>query len=254
MPVIPVTRPSQQLRQFTVSQTAESTRSRFFSNDQLASTPSDSCSEPLFRAEIGNRWRKEPVDHSDPNGDYVEVPHPYDPARMKPPKDMSREGRVNPKGILCLYLADERNTAMAETRPWLGSYVSSGEFKTTRPQRIMSLPEPKLALSMYVASLFGGSLPDAASREGAVWGEISYAFSEPVTASDHQADYAATQILAETFRSIDCDGIRYKSRLGKGYSIALFDLESAILVGCGIFQTRELLFAFSLAGNPYYVS
>jgi hypothetical protein len=106
---------------------------------------------------------------------------------------------------------------------------------------------------MHAASLFGVPPPDAESRERAVWGEISYAFSEPVTASDEKADYAATQILAEAFRSIGCDGIRYKSRLGQGNSIALFDLESADLMECGVFQTRELLFAFSLAGNPYHI-
>jgi hypothetical protein len=56
---------------------------------------------------------------------------------MKPPNNMAREGRVNPKGIPCLYLADERNTAMAETRPWLGSYISLGEFKTVRGLRVI---------------------------------------------------------------------------------------------------------------------
>jgi RES domain len=106
---------------------------------------------------------------------------------------------------------------------------------------------------MHVASLFGAPPPDAESRERAVWGAISYAFSEPVTTSDDRADYAATQILAESFRRMGCDGIRYKSRLGHGYLIALFDLESANLVECGVFQTRELTFAFSIAGNPYYV-
>ena len=141
---------------------------------------------------------------------------------------------------------------MAETRPSLGSYISVGEFETIKALRIISLPEPKLSLA-HIASLFGAPQPDASEREEAVWGEISYAFSEPVTASDDKADYAATQILAESFRKMCCDGIRYKSRLGKGNSIALFDLESAKLVECGVFQTRGVAFDFSLAGNPYYL-
>jgi hypothetical protein len=206
----------------------------------------------LYRAQLGNTWSKELVDPDDPDGEYVNMPRPYCSSRMKPQKDMAREGRVNPKGIPCLYLADEPNTAMAETRPWLASHVSLGEFKTIKGLRIINLPEPKLSLA-HVAALFGAPPPDTASREKAVWGEISYAFSEPVTASDHKADYAATQILAETFRNIGCDGIRYKSRLANGSSVALFDLESANLMECGIFQTRELNFTFTLAGNPYYV-
>src|SRR5580698_9829708 len=48
MPVDPIPRPSQQLRQFTVSLTAESTRFSSPSEIQLASTPSYSCAEPNF--------------------------------------------------------------------------------------------------------------------------------------------------------------------------------------------------------------
>jgi hypothetical protein len=46
MPVDPIPRPSQQLRQFTVSLTAESTRFSSPSEIQLVSTPSYSCAEP----------------------------------------------------------------------------------------------------------------------------------------------------------------------------------------------------------------
>jgi hypothetical protein len=190
---------------------------------------------------------------NDPGGDYFDVPGAFSPSRMKPPKGAAREGRVNPKGIPCLYLADEPTTAMSETRPWLGSYVSLAEFKILKPLRIMSLPVPQSSISLTAAVLFGAPKPDAATREQAVWGEVAYAFSEPVIPSDDKAEYAPTQILAEAFRRTGCDGIRYKSRLGTGYSFVLFDLDQAVLINCGVFETKAVTFEFHQAGNPYFL-
>jgi hypothetical protein len=203
----------------------------------------------LYRAQLGFQWESQPIEPNDPNGECFEVPGAFSPARMKPLKDSAREGRVNPKGIPCLYLADDPDTAMAETRPWLGSYVSLAQFKVLASLHIMNLPDPKL----YFGNIFMSSPhfrePEPEERERAVWGEIAYAFSEPVIPSDEKADYAPTQILAEAFRKAGCNGTRYKSRLGKGHSFALFDLESATLINCGIYQTDGVTFDFQQAGN-----
>jgi hypothetical protein len=142
---------------------------------------------------------------------------------------------------------------MAETRPWLGSHVSLAQFKILAALQIMSLPEPKLYFGRYFMRPPHFRGPDAHEREGAVWGEIAYAFSEPVNPSDDKAEYVPTQILAETFRKAGCHGIRYKSRLGRGYSFALFDLDSATLINCGLYVTKSVAFEFNLAGNPYFM-
>jgi hypothetical protein len=207
----------------------------------------------LYRAQLGHEWESHPVNPEDPDGECFDVPGAFSPARMKPLRDSAREGRVNPKGIPCLYLADEANTAMAETRPWLGSHVSLAQFKILATLQIMNLPEPKLYSGKIFLSPPYFREPAAEVRETAVWGEIAHAFSEPVIPSDERADYAPTQILAETFRKAGCHGIRYKSRLGKGYSFALFDLDSADLMNCGIYETKTVTFEFHQAGNPYFV-
>jgi hypothetical protein len=207
----------------------------------------------LYRAQLGYDMVSQPVDPEDPEGDSIEVPDAFGVARMKPLKGSAREGRVNPKGIPCLYLADEPNTAMAETRPWLGSHVSLGEFKIKRPVQILDCPEPKRHFSRFFLLEPHFREPAAAEREVAVWGEIAFAFSEPVTASDVTADYAPTQILAEAFRKAGWDGVRYKSKLGKGYSFALFDLGCADLINCSLFETKSVSFQFDQAGNTYYV-
>jgi hypothetical protein len=64
------------------------------------------------------------------------------------------------------------------------------------------------------------------------WWYINRSFSEPVTNSDDVADYAPTQVLAETFRSAGYDGIIYGSTLGSGSTVAVFDMTAATLVNC----------------------
>lgn len=79
----------------------------------------------FYRSQLTNGWRTQPI--PDENGvevDSVEVPIPAGFDRMVPRPDRATEGRANAKGIPCLYLSTDRDTAMAEVRPWIGSYVS----------------------------------------------------------------------------------------------------------------------------------
>ena len=95
--------------------------------------------------------------------------------------------------------------------------------------------------------------PDTEKKEQAVWSEIDKAFSEPVTPNDRVADYVPTQILAEFFKTNGFDGIFYKSSLGEGNNVVLFDIESAILVNCNLFESKKISFDFHQAANPYSI-
>src|SRR4029077_8932976 len=61
----------------------------------------------------------------------------FEPLRMKPRKERAPEGRVNPKGIPCLYLSTTRSAAMSEVRPWIGALVSVAQFQITRDLTIV---------------------------------------------------------------------------------------------------------------------
>ena len=78
-------------------------------------------------------------------------------------------------------------------------------------------------------------------------------FSEPVTPTDNTADYAPTQVLAEAFRSHGYDGVIYRSMLGPGKNIAIFDLGNAELVNCTLHRVTTVKFEFSQADNTSYV-
>lgn len=202
-------------------------------------------SESFFwRAQQGFVWQTINQD-----GEEFDVPAPFMPERMKPLPNAAREGRVNPKGIPCLYLADNQETALAEVRPWVGSLVSIGRFQILKSLLLVDCSiKDEDTFRIYFAE------PDAPERENAVWSEINGAFSKPINADDTTADYAPTQILAETFRSHGYDGLAYKSALGRGFNIALFDMNVAKLVGCSLYEVKKVSFEFSQASNSYVIN
>jgi hypothetical protein len=202
----------------------------------------------FWRAQRGHGW--EPVQEID---DEVPAPHPQD--RMRPLSYQAQEGRVNPKGIPYLYLATDKETAMAEVRPTVGDYVSVGQFKTLKPLTLVDCSiGHDSALPFYIDfENLRFYEPDTAEREKAVWNDIDRAFSQPVTVSDSSADYAPTQIISELFRREGLDGIVYRSHLGKSYNITLFDIGAADIVNCFLFQVQSVEYEFKETANPYFV-
>lgn len=203
----------------------------------------------FWRAQLGCDWRPEYQD-----GVYRgDVPCPYDPERMKPFKDKATEGRVNPKGVPCLYLATQKETALSEVRPWIGSEISVGQFKTTRKLAVIdcSVRHAESILNY----LYVGKEPNPEEKEKAAWGEIDGAFAAPVNPSDDMADYVATQIIAELFKNHGYDGLAYKSAFGEmGYNVALFDVEAAELINCFLYEATAIDIKFDEVANPYFVT
>jgi hypothetical protein len=157
-----------------------------------------------------------------------EVPHAHPPERMKPRPEIARtDGRVNPRGIACLYLATCKKTATLEVRPLIGSYVSLGQFKVLRDIRVVDC-----TLGMDIdAKRRRKTRTTPEDPETTVWLAINDAFSKPVERGDSSLDYVPTQILAETFKRHEFDGVAYKSSYGEeGLNVALFDIDAADLV------------------------
>ena len=150
-----------------------------------------------------------------------DLPVPFAIERMKPLIERAHEGRANPKGIPCLYVASHKKTAISEVRPWIGAFVSVAIMETVRPLRVVD------CTATGQRTLLFANGPSASQREAEVWCDINSAFSEPVQRTDDVASYACTQILAETFRQMGYDGIVYRSNFGGGTNVVLFDLAAA---------------------------
>jgi len=198
----------------------------------------------LWRAQLGHDLRPEYA------GDELIdcFPTAFSPERMKPLADSAREGRANPKGIPYLYVATDKKTAMSEVRPWIGSIISTGCFVTTKELQLIDF-----SVEHGEEQCFFFNEPTEDQKVRAVWSHIDNAFSRPVLESDSTADYVPTQVIAEFIKSEGYDGIVYKSALSGGYNFTLFDLESAAIISCAIFEVGSLSLSFSQIDNTYFV-
>jgi hypothetical protein len=196
---------------------------------------------PMWRAQLGNGLRDRKIDHPDLTV-IVEEPIPFSAERMKPRRNAAHEGRANPKGIPCLYVATDKETAMSEVRPWIGAAVSLGKFESTRALRMVDLSvghDFKLTADHLL-----GDLSTQEIEEG-IWAQVDKAFSTPVTDDLGTAEYAPTQVIAEAFRREGFDGLIYRSALSGGFNMALFDMESAELKKCWLYCVDQIAFTFS---------
>jgi hypothetical protein len=206
----------------------------------------------FWRAQLDHVW--EPLYVDDEHVD--DIQGPVGPERMSPQKDKAREGRANPKGIPYLYLSNRREIALSEVRPWLGSCISIAQFRAVRDLTIVDLStdEPPRLRKITVPSF----VTPPEQRDQAVWYTIDHAFREPVTPNDEVADYAATQMIAEVFKSKGFDGLAYQSAFQEpgeqGHNIVLFDTRSARLINCSLVKVTRLTLSFEEAGQPYFVS
>ena len=208
--------------------------------DAVAETSNSRISElvkgsRLWRAQLGS-------------ADEPSVCTPFLPERMVPRADRAHEGRINPKGIPCLYLATTIETAMSEVRPWVDSKISVAVMETTRDLRLIDCTKKHTLSELFWTPADDSSIfddePTAAELERLEWIEIDRAFARPVTRSDDTADYAATQILEEVFKSAGADGIAYRSQLSDGNNIALFELNAATVRDCQLYRARTARFEF----------
>jgi hypothetical protein len=197
----------------------------------------------VCRAQNGCSWQ--PYYQTSPENEediYVDdLPHPYPSERMKPIEDSALEGRANSKGIPCLYVATDKETAMSEVRPSLDSIISLGYLKLKKDIKVLDFSVEHGNMNF---NIIFKEKPSQAEIDKAVWLEIDNAFSKPTKVSDLKSDYAPTQIISEYIKSKGYDGIAYKSSFADGYNIALFDLEIADVAKCSIYEPLKIKIDF----------
>lgn len=140
-----------------------------------------------------------------------------------PPEDKSQEGRVNPKGIRVLYLADSRKTALTECRARVMDEALLADFKLERDLKIIDL-EKLSSLSPWSSSNdFSFYLQNIPFLK-----DVSSSFGKALNNYDNKLDYLGTQFVAEYARLNGWDGIAYGSTLRKtGKNYALFNPDDA---------------------------
>jgi RES domain-containing protein len=199
----------------------------------------------LWRARLGSEMRDE-VDSTGLITGEFEVP--FSPEQMKPLRCSALEGRANPVGISALYLADDEATALSEVRPWVGAHISVGRFFLNRDQTVVDCVGNTRFSKIFLSE------PSAEKKEEAVWGHIGQAFAKPITRDDLYAEYVPTQILAEVFKRAGFDGVRYRSSVGDGHNVVLFNIDSATLFDCRVFEVSNIRYKYLPCAASYVVT
>jgi hypothetical protein len=202
------------------------------------------------KIDAGHHFCRAQIAHCDVEHPHAgSIPGPALPERMVPLPDAATEGRANPKGIPRLYLADDRNTAVAEVRPWIGSLVSVSILKTLRPLLIIDCRDDSGSHHIYLEGE-----PSPEKREAAVWSDVARAFRMPVQRTDDRAGYAPTQIIVELFQSLGYDGVIYGSSFGsRGSNIVLFDVNAAEVVSTELHEVEQVELKIKETADPYFV-
>ncbi|MYF25175.1 MAG: RES family NAD+ phosphorylase [Nitrospira sp. SB0678_bin_10] len=197
----------------------------------------------FWRAQLGSYTPPRPTSETTPQFTNEELraldPVPFSHERMKPVQFEAPEGRVNAKGLPCLYLATTKETAIAEVRPWLDSNISVGQFEVVKNLRLIDCSvHPSEVKIIYLEE------PDDQTKEEMVWENIDEAFSEPVTPNDKTSDYVPTQIIAELFKHNGYDGVIYRSAQSDGLNVALFDIDAATMVKSFLYRVETITYSF----------
>jgi len=147
-----------------------------------------------------------------------------------PPGPLARAGRMNAHGISVFYGATDSNTALAETRPPVGSRVLVAQFEIIRPLRLLDLTA--LGGVQSTGSIFDPEYIRRLEHEMFLR-SLSERITRPVMPDDEALEYLATQAVADflsTGRRTTFDGIIYPSvQVAKtGKNIVLFNKSARI--------------------------
>lgn len=164
----------------------------------------------LFRTRIGYDARATPLMGWGDERHY----RPFAESRLSsPPPAVASGGRMNRQGVAFLYMATDSDTAIAETRPHPGHFCSVGEFEASEALRVADL-------SAIEVTDFASS--DKRLDEFLLLKTLDELFSIPVT-PEGRSSYHFTQLLADCIRQVGFDAVKYKSSVGKGSNVVVFD-------------------------------
>ena len=163
-----------------------------------------------------------------------EQQQPYSLDQMgKPLAALTGNGRANPVGIPCLYVASDTNTAIAEIRPHKGEMVSVAEFEVDGKIGLADLRYPRKTISPFQLSEEQIRL---LRRYMDYLCRLSEELTMPVLPKTAHLEYLPSQYLCEFIKHCGFDGVIYTSAMGPGVNYAIFN--DAKVTGVDVHQYR----------------
>lgn len=146
-----------------------------------------------------------------------------------PASKFAKAGRMNAAGISVFYGATETQTALAEVRPPVGSWVAVARFTFMRELRLLNLAALKNISPR--GSLFDDAFTDLMLRVQFLR-QLSDKMTIPVMPGQEEIEYLITQAIADYLSmnsTTNLDGIIFPSlQTGDGSNIVLFHKASRV--------------------------
>ena len=170
-----------------------------------------------------------------------QVPYPID-MMGKPPEKQAGNGRANPVGIPCLYVASDAATAIAEIRPHKGELVCVAEFDVEDSLKLIDLQNPRKTVSPF-------ELDDTILKLFRRYMEYLCRLGEeltmPVLPHFAHLEYLPSQYLCEYIKTIGYDGVIYRSAMGPGINYAIFNDSKVMGKDVSLYHIDEIVVKFS---------
>jgi len=163
-------------------------------------------------------------------GDFIGVKGAFEAFSEKelsaPPREKTGDGRMNPRRVAYLYLADSRKCALAEIRPTISSIVAIAQGTIHR--------------DISVASFVDVTWPGITLLDKGFIGLIEWLFSKPLN-NQETAEYLPSQVIAEFVRLCDLDGIEYRSsQYQGGVNLVLFNADDWTATSSTLFEVEDI--------------
>ena len=129
--------------------------------------------------------------------------------------------RMSPAGIPYLYLASDIDTTLSECRVGEHEKAVTAQFVAKKDIQIIDFSHNRY---FAVDSIFNPEYDHDERWINGFWRSFVNEISLPVSPDkkDHSYEYAATQLVAEFFRSKGYEGICFNSSVGKGKNYVFF--------------------------------
>ncbi len=138
-----------------------------------------------------------------------------------PPKRIASHGRANPAGIPYLYLGSTQRIAISEIRPHTGELACVADFRTPNNLRLVDLRSPRKMVSPF---LLADAEDIVKMRSDLPFLErLGEELTRPVVPQAAAIDYTPSQYLCEFIKKCGYDGVIYRSSVGDGMNLALFN-------------------------------
>lgn len=167
-----------------------------------------------------------------------------------PPEDkILSSGRANPVGIRVLYSAIDKDTAIAEVRPWKSAEVTIASVKPKEQLKLVDLSKVSDRMDKILQSPFSVDNIDNEFTVLNVLLNLDKALSKPVSPGTSELDYIPSQYLTEFIKFLGYDGVIFRSSLGPGENYVFFEQEKQFWIQSKL--NVEILGHYEVSGLKY---